>query len=500
MSATPENPERRLTSGPLLARNTIWNLLGNGAPMLVAVVCIPLLIRSLGKDRFGVLTLAWALIGYASLFDLGLGRALTQVVAHKLGTGNEEEIPSLAWTSLILMLALGVVGSAVVLVSSPWLVARGLRVNSLLLQETVLSFRLLGLSVPFVITTAGLRGLLEAHQRFRLISALRIPMGIFTFAGPLLVLPFTKGLVPVMATLVIGRILAWAAYLLVCLRVLPQFRRSMAWDRSAVRPLLSFGGWMTVSNIISPLLLTFDRFLIGAMLSMTAVAYYATPYEVVTKFLLVPGALMGVMFPAFSTGYAQDRERTARLFSRSVKVLVLILFPMMLCAVALAHDSLRLWLGTEFAEHSFRVFQCLAVGVLINSLAVVPYTLLQGAGRPDLTAKLHLVELALYVGLLWILIRTYGIEGAAIAWTFRMALDAVLLFVMSRRVLFGESSMRLRNLALPGVALLGLGMAALLNGFIVKSVFLLTTNLGFALVMWFRILTPEERMLAQSYR
>src|SRR5215472_10790399 len=91
-----------LTSGRVLARNSVWNLIGFVVPMLVAVFCIPILIRGLGKERFGVLTLAWALIGYASLFDLGLGRALTQFAARKLGLGNEDEIPSLVWTSLLL--------------------------------------------------------------------------------------------------------------------------------------------------------------------------------------------------------------------------------------------------------------------------------------------------------------------------------------------------------------------------------------------------------------
>ena len=82
-----------LTSGRLLAKNTVWNLVGGGAPMIVAVFCIPILIRGLGTSRFGVLTLAWALIGYASLFDLGLGRALTQMVAKKLGAGEDREFP-----------------------------------------------------------------------------------------------------------------------------------------------------------------------------------------------------------------------------------------------------------------------------------------------------------------------------------------------------------------------------------------------------------------------
>jgi len=478
----------------------MWNLVGSGAPMLVALFSIPILIRGLGKERFGVLTLAWALIGYASLFDLGLGRALTQLVAKKLGAGDEKEIPSLAWTSLLLMMLLGFAATACILLISPWLVHSGLNVSDELEPEMLQAFRLLALSIPFVITTAGLRGLLEAHQRFGLINALRIPMGVFTFAGPLLVLPFSKSVVPVVGALVAGRIIAWAAHLLVCLRVLPELRRSIAWERSAVGPLLRLGGWMTVTNVVGPLLVTLDRFVIGAMVSLTAVAYYATPYEVVTKFLLFPGALMGVIFPAFSTGFALDRERTALLFGRSVKSLFLILFPAMLCMVALAQDGLRLWLGAEFAQHSFRVLQWLAVGVFVTSLSYMPFSLIQGAGRPDITAKLHLIELPLYLGLLWWLIRTHGIEGAAIAWFARSAIDALLMFGLAKRFLPSKSPMRLRTALLPATALLILAVAALLQGPIVKGLFLLGTILCFVLVAWFRILTPEERTLAQSYR
>jgi O-antigen/teichoic acid export membrane protein len=488
-----------LTSGRLLARNTVWNLVGGGAPMLVAVVCIPILIRGLGTERFGVLTLAWALIGYASLFDLGLGRALTQLVARKLGAGEEREIPSLAWTSLLLMLLLGCVGAAVVGLLSPWLVHRALNVPGALQRETLQSFRLLGLSLPFVITTAGLRGLLEAHQRFSLINALRIPMGVFTFAGPLLVLPFSKSLVPVVATLVAGRVFAWAAHLLLCLRVLPELGRSIAWERSAAGPLLRFGGWMTVSNLVSALMVMIDRFLIGALVTMTAVAYYATPYEVVTKLWLIPGALVGVMFPAFSTSSAQDRNRTAVLFRRSVKCILLALFPVVLLLIVLARDGLKIWLGAEFAAHSVHVVQWLAVGVFINSLALVPSALVQGVGRPDLTAKLQVLELPVYLAALVWLTKAYGIEGAAIAWTSRVALDALILFIIARRLLPIEVSWRPQTALLTALGLAALALAGLPQGLLLKSAFLLVTILGFVLVAWFQVLSPEERKLAQSF-
>jgi O-antigen/teichoic acid export membrane protein len=489
-----------LISGHLLARNTLWNLVGNGGPMVVAVFSIPILIRGLGKDRFGVLTLAWALIGYAGLFDLGLGRALTQLVAKKLGAGQEREVPVLVWTSLLLMVLLGLLGAAVIFLASPLLVHRLLNIPIALQGETLQSFYLLGLSIPVVINTAGLRGVLEAYQRFGWISALRIPMGIFSFAGPLLALPFSKSLVPVVMLLVGGRLVGWVAHLLLCLRLVPELRHRIAWDTAVIAPLLRFGGWMTVSNIVGPLMVTLDRFLVGAWISVTAVAYYATPYELVTRFWLIPSALVGVMFPAFSTGFVGDRHRTARLYGRSVKYLLLVSFPIILFIVVFAQDGLKLWLGAEFASNSFRVLQWLAAGVFINSLAQVPFAFLQGAGRPDLTAKLHLAEIPGYLLLLWWLISLRGIEGAAIAWTVRLTADTLILFAMARRFLPGNGRLKLRAAVLPVGALLFLIVAALLQGLFVKGLFLFGSILSFAAIAWFLILTPEERTLALSYR
>jgi O-antigen/teichoic acid export membrane protein len=197
---------------------------------------------------------------------------------------------------------------------------------------------------------------------------------------------------------------------------------------------------MTVSNVVSPLMVSLDRFLIGAMLSVTAVTYYATPFEVVTKLVLIPSALVGVMFPAFSTSFVQDRNRTALLYRRSIKYVSMALFPIILLIVILAKGGLEFWLGAEFAQNSARVLQWLAVGVFIYSLALVPFALVQGAGRPDLTAKLHLIELPCYLLALWWLIRVHGIEGAAIAWTGRVAVDAVVLLAFSHRLLRESAS------------------------------------------------------------
>jgi O-antigen/teichoic acid export membrane protein len=495
-----ESSPFHLTSGRLLARNTIWNLLGSGAPMLVAVACIPVLIRELGKDRFGILALAWALIGYANLFDLGLGRALTQMISKKLGAGEHHEVPDVFWTSLLLMTLLGSLGGVIVACISPWLVRHALNVPAALQHETLISFYLISFSIPVIIGTAGLRGFLEAQQRFDLINALRVPMGMFTYIGSLLALPFSRSLVPVVAVLAAGRVIAWIAHLLLCFKVQPALRHEIAWRRDFVSPLMCFGGWMTVSNVIGPLMVTLDRFVIGAYLTVAAVAYYATPFEMVTKLWLFPNSLVGVVFPAFSTSFAHDRNRTAMLYDRSVKYVLLLLFPIVLLIVVLAPDALKLWLGPDFAQHSTRVLRWLAVGVFINSLALVPSALLQGIGRPDLTAKLHMIELPAYLLALWWCISKDGIEGAAVAWTGRVALDAIVLFFLASRLMPAGASLRMRTALVAVTAPVALAVATLPQGLALKGAFVLGAIAVFAAVAWFLILTPEEKVFAQNYR
>ncbi len=422
----PATPSE-LTRGRLLARNTLWNLLGSGAPALVALLAIPVLVRHIGVPRFGLLTLIWTVVGYFSLFDLGLGAALTRMVADRLGTGKMKEIPSLVWTSLALMLGLSILGTIAMAGLSSTLVRHVLKVPAALQSESRAAFFLLAGCLPFMITTTGLRGILEAQQRFAIVNAIRIPTNAFTFVGPLAVLPFSNSLVPIVGVLAIGRLFAWLAYLISALKSMPVLRSTFSFAREHVGYVLRFGTWMTVSNVISPLMFYVDRIVIGAMVSVAAVAYYATPFEVVSRLLTIPSALAGVLFPAFTVSFAQDRERAAFLLRRGQKYIFLVMFPIILVIVTMANDGLRLWLGAEFARNSTTVLQLLAVGVFFNTLAVLPWVLIQGAGRPDLTAKFHMAELVIYLPILWFMVKHYGVQGAAIAWTVRVLVDAILL-------------------------------------------------------------------------
>ena len=283
-----------------------------------------------------------------------------------------------------------------------------------------------------VISIPALRGVLEAYQHFGVTSVVSTFLGVYAFLAPWLTLHFSHSLFLITAILLLGRVFGWCTYLFFNHVTVPNLATPLRIVVGLIRPLCTFGGWMTLSNIVGPMMVYLDRFLIGVLVSMAAVAFYATPMQLMEKSLIFPAALIGVLFPAFSASFLQDRQRSLRLFRLSLKLTFMAIFPVCLLISTFAREGLEFWLGAEFARNSYQVLQLLALGAFLNSLAYTPFALLQGAKRPDITSKLHLVELPLYLVVLWFLLKSYGIFGAALAWTLRAGLDTFGLLYLAR--------------------------------------------------------------------
>lgn len=255
---------------------------------------------------------------------------------------------------------------------------------------------------------------------------------------------------------------------------------------------------MTVTNVVSPIMVNLDRFLIGALISMAAVAYYVTPYEAVTKLWIIPSALSGVLFPAFATALGQDRKRAALLFDKAVTYIFISLFPIIVSVLALGHFGLQVWLGAAFAQKCTVVLSLLAVGVFFNSLAQVPFWQIQAASRPDWAAKVHLIELPFYLLAFWGLTKRYGINGAAAAWMLRTAIDTGIMFWLSSRLLH-ESKPAIRRVVWMSLAAAPVFVAAsLIKTNLIAVPFLAGVYIVFLAITWGRLLTPQERELLQN--
>lgn len=413
-----------------IARNTALNFLGYAIPLLVGVVTIPLVINWLGKERFGILSLIWVVFGYFGIFDLGLGLSTVKFVAEALGKGEARKVPEYLWTAVVIQTVFGLIGALVLVLITPLLVQRILSIPQAFFSETRSAFYFMALSLPFVLVSVSLRGALEAAQRFDLVNAVKVPSSIVTNLAPLIGMIFGLKLPGIVLLLGANRILTLFVWAALCLRIIPGFRQGPVLHRKTISSLVRFGGWVSVSNIINPVLVYLDRFLIGTLLSVEAVSYYTAPYEVITRLGIIPGSILMTLFPTFSAMKgSNERTKTEEIFYRSVKYLLVVMGLILVTTTVLSRTILRLWLGEGFARSSTPVLQILSVGFLASALAYIPFGLLLGIGRADLPAKFQLVELCVYVPLSWAFIKTWGIVGAAFAWAIRAWLDMMLLFI-----------------------------------------------------------------------
>ncbi len=414
-----------------LVKKIALNFSSTVLPLSIGLWAIPLLIDLIGLERFGLLSIAWMIVGYFGLLDMGLGRALTQKIAAQIGFYETNYLRSLIVQSLIVILVVGVLGALLFAMLAEKLVFDIFTISQTLHMETIRAFYWLSLTIPFVILSTSLFGILEGQLYFGWIALLRAPLGVMMFLAPLAISHyFSQELDWLLASLFLVRLVIFVFLSVIVFKTTADFVGQSA-SKTQLKSLFIFGGWISVSNLVSPMMVYFDRFYIAAILSASVVAFYTTPFDLLTKLLFIPAALVGVMFASFATDWLGNPKLVVARYKWSLFVVFVTMLPIMLVTNIYAFEGMSWWLGADFAQQSYQIVQWLSIGVLLNALAMVPFAFVQATGRADITAKIHLLELPIYVLLLWFFIDEFGLLGAAMAWTIRVAVDLFVLFFMA---------------------------------------------------------------------
>ncbi len=427
------------------ARNSYLNLGGLALPLVIGVMLVPVTMRGLGIARFGLLSIALTVLEYSTLFALGLGPATTRHVAESIAK-NDDSTSDLVVMSIVGHIVLGAIGCIIIVLLAPVLANVVFDVPQSLRAEAAAVFRLVGLMVPTTLLLLSLFGALEGAGRFGLVNLLRVPISALSFVIPAVAVTRGVGLPAILSFLVVLRLIVCLILALIVGATLPGYRWRWPRDWRRIRPLVTFGAWLSVSNVVSPTLVYADRFILGAVRGLSAVGLYSAPFDAVMRLLMIPGSLARAMFPSVSAlqGTAQ-RTTLQPLFRRAVSMVFLLMAGPVVLLMLFAPQLLEVWLGAEVAVATTTAIRILALGLMFNAIAFVPSTFLAALGRPDISAKFHLLELAIHLPLTWWLVSRYGIVGAATAWSARVMVDSALLFWASRQALLTASQARFED-------------------------------------------------------
>ena len=439
-----------------LKRDTIYNLLGSLVPMVISIVAVPAYLRLIGDARYGVLALVWLFLGYFGLFDPGISRAASFHIARLHAHEHAKERESVFWTALLINMSFGLIGGIIAYAAARPMFMSSFKMPPEMRSEVMRSLPWIAASVPVSIVTGVLGGAMQARDRFGLYNSIQTANAVLSQLIPLAIAFWHGPDLNVLIPAILLTRMAGAIPTCIALVTVMPLGKGGGFDRSRVRGLFSYGGWITVTNVLSPLLTAMDRVLIGSMVSAQAVAFYTVPFNLVSRASVIPGSLATSLFPKLSRG---DPKDSGRLASEAVAALAAVMTPMVVVGIGALPIFMRLWVGRSFAEHAASVGVILFAGVWINGLAFIPYEHLQATERPDVVAKFHAAELLPFLGLLWLGVHYFGLMGAAWAWTIRVAVDAMLLFAVAghlpgwKRILPGAGFVLLAMLLAPTVIL-----------------------------------------------
>jgi O-antigen/teichoic acid export membrane protein len=414
-----------------ISRNTTYNFIGAIIPIGLALVTVPVYLKLIGPDRYGVLSIAWLLLGYFGLFDLGLGRATAQRLAALVDATPKERADTF-WTALVINALMGLVGAAILWPAAYYFFAFHFKVIESLRPEILESVPLLAISVPFATSIGVMSYTLIGRQRFFEANTVAVTATSLLQILPLIVaLTWTIDLRILLTSALLGRVATLALLWYHC-RNEGIAREPFHFDSSQVRELLHYGGWVTVSSFFGPFLSMLDRFAIGAMIGARAVTIYTVPSQIAQRISIIPNALGNALFPRLSAATTEQREAMS---ARATAALAAIITPAAVAGIVVMRPFLTLWVGHDLAGQAWPV-GCLVVGAYwFNAFAQIAFTELQARGRPDLVSKTLIAEIPFYLVALYCGLRFGGFEGAAIAFVFRNALDYFLLsFVAFKRL------------------------------------------------------------------
>jgi O-antigen/teichoic acid export membrane protein len=489
--APAELPRRVIEGG-------LWSIGGQIATLLVSLVLTPFILRLLGTEAYGVLTLITTLSGYLVFTDLGMGTAATKFGSEAFAQQDSRREAEAIWTSLVLSTASTVLGALALAACAGWLVGPFLDVPEHLEGAAIVGIRLT--CVAFVLRGVGavLRAVEVIRLRFDLHALVNSGTNIVQTCLVLLVLALGGGVIQAAAMILAAAGLAALLHLLFAVRLQPGLRQ-LRMDPALVRPLVRFGWPLVISSLVGIVLFHGERLIVTKFVGVAGLAYYGVAFTVALLIDLVPAAFIQPLMPVFTQKYAlSDHEALEQYYCGILRGTLFLLAPASLILALAARPFFTLWAGPDYGEHSVVPFYWLLAGAFINALAHVPRTFLAAVGKPAIIARVHLAETIPYVVIGSLATCYYGVVGAAATWSLRGMVECGITLIAARQVAGIPGTLVPRNAAPFLAAAALLIVPVLLTVGLTDSAALIAAAavvscLAYLFVLWRLLISAEER-------
>ena len=397
-------------------RNVFFNLASQALILGTSFITTPYIVNKLGADSYGVVILLSTILGYLNFLDLGLSGALTRYLTECASVYDWERFRRLLWSSLIFYASISSIVATLLLIIPSRLILHVINIPPSLHDAFMRAF-LIGIAAWVIgLLTLPPHAVLWAYHRLDMASFSVLISGTLQPILTVTTLFLGYGIVGVS----IATLLTHVTVLITTIWMSTRLHRSWGkplWDPQSLKPLFRYGGWLTLAQVVTQVVGSLDKILIGTYLSPASVGYYNISTSLPLKLWIIHGAFVSSAFPLIVSLKAHSASSTEvfHLVSRFAKSILLLLSPFALFFIFFGHTFLSTWINETYARNGLFCIMLASVYSLISGFSNIFHALLRAWERPDLSTKAYLFATLGYLPLLYVFIRWLGISGGALA-------------------------------------------------------------------------------------
>jgi O-antigen/teichoic acid export membrane protein len=397
------------------------NFVGVGVAAALNVIFVPIFVRLLGVQAYGLIGFYALLQGSLQIMDLGLSTTTNRELARYLTyAGDSAHARNFVRTVEVPYVALGVamggglIGFAPV-VAHQWIQSAAVPVETVSAVVALMGV-VFACQWPVSLYQGGLLGL----QQQPVLQGINIGASILKNIGVVIWLQVMRPSIELFFVWQIGVALAHVLALRTALwQSLPAMPQLPRFDWQLLRKVWTFAAGMSGIGVFGLILSQMDKLLASKLLPLDMFGYYSMATVIsggLNLVLITP--IFNSLFPRFSQlAMSRDQAALASLYHRSTQFMAVAVWPMVACLVFFAGDALRLWTGDPLAAEKIAApLRLLIVGTAINGLMVLPYMLQLAHGWTRLGVGITLVQVIVFGPLAWWFIEAWGTTGAGVAW------------------------------------------------------------------------------------
>lgn len=403
-----------------LKRNVLANYVGQAWSAIMLLAFLPLYIKYLGIEAYGLIGIFVMLQAWLILLDMGMKPALMREMARFTGGGLDvQSVWHLLRSIEIIALGMAVLIGLGIWSASAWLANNWVQPDQLPKSVVVQAFALMGLvvAVRFVenIYTNSIAGL----QRQVLQNVVTIVMATLRGLGSVAVLVWVSPTIEVFF-LWQGLVSLATAFVFMAIvyRILPSPPRAAHFSVSALRNIWRFAAGMLSITFLALLLTQIDKIVLSRMLTLEAFGYYSLAAVVAAGLHIMTAPVATAFYPRLTELVTRRDDLVLReAYHLGAQLVTVLMGSAAVILIVFSERILLLWTADpELTRQVAPIMSVLALGTFLNCLMWIPYQLQLAHGWTSLSIRINTVAVVLLVpAILWV-VPVYGAIGAAWVW------------------------------------------------------------------------------------